>query len=144
MLGKGGMGEIQLRKDLTIGREVAMKRMLPAHATNPTARARFIREAQVQGQLEHPAIVPVYDLAVEADGSVFFTMKRLRGRTLEDILRVLKHGSAADRSLFPLHRLLQNFASVCLAIEFAHSRGVLHRDLKPAEVAIDGERVLKL
>lgn len=136
LLGKGGMGEVLLSKDLTIGREVAIKRILPDHASNPETRNRFIREAQIQGQLEHPAIVPVYDLAVSTDGTVFFTMKRLRGRTLEEILKGLRAGHPEDMASFSRHRLLVAFSAVCLAVEFAHSRGVLHRDLKPANIML--------
>lgn len=135
LLGKGGMGEVMLCSDGVIRREVAMKRILPSRAGEVETRSRFIREAQIQGQLEHPAIVPVYDLGVAADGPAFFTMKRLRGRTLEDILHGLKEQKAEDLAAFPRYRLLQALASVCLAIDFAHTRGVIHRDLKPGEVA---------
>ncbi|HNA00211.1 MAG TPA: hypothetical protein PLN49_05075, partial [Ferruginibacter sp.] len=86
LLGRGGMGEVQLSRDQVIGREVAVKRMLPERQSDDVARTRFLREAQIQGQLEHPGIVPVYDLSMASDGSAFFTMKRLRGRTLEDIV----------------------------------------------------------
>ena len=130
------MGEVLLCKDLTIGREVATKRILPGRASDAAERSQFIREAQIQGQLEHPSIVPVYDLTVSSDGAVFFTMKRLRGRTLEDILKGLQAGRSEDVAAFPRHRLLSALASVCLAVEFAHSRGVLHRDLKPANIML--------
>lgn len=128
LLGRGGMGEVQLSHDRTIGRDVAVKRLLIDRSADAEARTRFIREAQIQGQLEHPAIVPVYDLSVDTDGTVFFTMKRLRGRTLEDILTGLREQRPADIAAFSRHRLLNAFTAVCIAIEFAHSRGVLHRD----------------
>ena len=139
LLGRGGMGEVQLSHDGTIGRDVAVKRLLTDRSSDAEARTRFIREAQIQGQLEHPAIVPVYDLSVDADGTIFFTMKRLRGRTLEDILTGLREQRPADVAAFSRHRLLNAFTAVCIAIEFAHSRGVLHRDLKPANVTLERE-----
>lgn len=134
LLGKGGMGEVKLCKDVIIGREVALKSLLPALVSDDGLRNRFLREAQIQGQLEHPAIVPVYDLSRDADGTPFFTMKRLRGRTLEDILKGLQQGRPEDLAAYPRHRLLRTLAAVCQAVDFAHCRGVLHRDLKPANI----------
>lgn len=137
LLGKGGMGEVQLCRDAILGREVARKRILRPDETDIPidcdTRLRFVREAQIQGQLEHPGIVPVYDLGVTAEGVVYFTMKRLRGRALDDILDGLRSGNSDDHEAYPRHRLLQSFAAVCLALDFAHSRGVIHRDLKPAK-----------
>jgi serine/threonine protein kinase len=140
LLGKGGMGEVQLCQDGILGREVARKRILRPDETdepiNCDTRLRFVREAQIQGQLDHPGIVPVYDLGVAADGGVYFTMKRLRGRGLDDILHGLRSGNAEDLAAYSRHRLLQAFLTVCCALDFAHSRGVLHRDLKPSKLAI--------
>ena len=135
-LGRGSMGEVHLCRDAWIGREVAMKVLLPAHRPDPQLRARFLREACVQGQLEHPSIVPVYDVGVDATGAMYFTMKRLRGKTLGEILRGLREKSAEIRQQFPQRRLLTAFASVCLTMDFAHTRGVLHRDLKPSNVML--------
>jgi serine/threonine-protein kinase len=135
-LGRGSMGEVHLCRDAWIGREVAMKVLLPAHRPDPQLRARFLREACVQGQLEHPSIVPVYDVGVDATGAMYFTMKRLRGKTLGEILRGLREKSAEIGKQFPLRRLLAAFASVCLTMDFAHTRGVLHRDLKPSNVML--------
>ena len=120
VIAKGGMGEIVTAHDEQIGREVAIKRM---RALSPNARqiARFLREAQIQGRLEHPAIVPVHELGVDADGQPFFAMKKLAGTTLTQILR----------KPFSRQRVLRSFADVCLAVEFAHINGVIHRDLKP-------------
>jgi serine/threonine-protein kinase len=125
-LGAGGMGEVVLATDAQIGRDVAIKRMRVA----PTAGAvaRFVREAKVQGRLDHPAIVPVHELGSDADGRPFFVMKRLTGTTLADILT--KPGA------YTRQRLLRAFADVCLAIEFAHNRGVIHRDLKPSNIML--------
>ncbi len=125
-LGAGGMGEVLLATDRQIEREVAIKRMRVA--PTPDAIARFEREAKIQGRLEHPAIVPVHELAFDAEGRPFFVMKRLTGTTLADLI---ERGRGLTRQ-----KLLRAFADVCLAIEFAHQRGVVHRDLKPANIML--------
>ena len=137
-LGEGGMGEVRLCRDRMIGREVAMKVVLPAMTRRGEIQARFVREARVQGQLEHPAIVPVHDFGVDHEGNAFFTMKRVRGVTLEHVLDRLRRGDEATAREHTRHRLLAAFARVCLAIDFAHERGVLHRDLKPANIMLGG------
>src|SRR5690349_14585720 len=133
-LGEGGMGEVLLAHDEHIGRDVAVKRI---RASEPTAEelSRFLREARVQGRLEHPAVVPVHDLAVDRDGRPFFVMKRLSGTTLLELLGRLRADPAADGATVR-RRMLRAFADVCLAIEFAHSRGIVHRDLKPANIML--------
>jgi serine/threonine-protein kinase len=134
VLGEGGMGEVLLAYDEHIGRDVAVKRI---RATDPSPEelSRFIREARVQGRLEHPAVVPVHDLAVGADGRPFFVMKRLTGTTLQELLGRLRAGGEADDAGVR-RRLLRAFADVCLAVEFVHSRGIVHRDLKPANIML--------
>ncbi len=136
ILGTGAMGEVALCLDARIGREVALKRMTDKYRGDRTARARFLREARVQGQLEHPAVVPVYDLDVDEEGDEHFTMKCLRGKTLAEILQALQRGEAAAAQRFPLRRLLGAFSAACLAVDYAHSRGVIHRDLKPANLML--------
>jgi serine/threonine-protein kinase len=136
LLGQGGMGEVRLCRDATVGRDVAMKVLNRSAMAEPDGPSRFIREARVQGQLEHPAVVPVYDLGIDAEGSIYFTMKRVRGLTLLQILRGLRKGDPAVVARYSRRRLLTAFHSVCLAVDFAHSRGVLHRDLKPANVML--------
>jgi serine/threonine-protein kinase len=135
VIGAGGMGEVRLHLDRRIGRRVA-KKTLHASLDSATARQRFLREARVQGQLEHPAIVPVYDLDIDDKGQVFFTMKRVRGMTLERVLERLRAGDAEVTRRFSRRKLLTAFAQVCLAIDYAHARGVLHRDLKPSNVML--------
>lgn len=134
-VGAGGMGEIRLVRDRRIGREIAMKIIHREHGSESDSRTRFLREARVQGQLEHPAIVPVYDLGVGDDGP-FFTMKRIRGMTLEEIIEGLRHGEEEIVRAYPMRRRLGILSTVCLAVAFAHARGVLHRDLKPANIMV--------
>ena len=132
-LGRGGMGEVHACRDRIIGREVALKALLSSRRDRLDAQARFLREARVQGQLEHPSVVPVYDLGVSPDGSVYFTMKRVRGRTLEELIATRRAGEPDAPTL---QQLLIAFGSVCLAVELAHRRGVVHRDLKPSNVML--------
>jgi serine/threonine protein kinase len=136
VLGRGGMGEVRLAKDTRIGREVAVKLIRADSAKRARLRGRFLFEAKMQGQLEHPSIVPVYDLGVRPDGSEYFTMRRVRGRTLHEVLKALRLGDRGVAAAFTRRRLLAAFQSVCLAVEFAHQRGVIHRDLKPPNVML--------
>ncbi len=136
LLGEGGMGEVRLCRDGWIGREVAMKVVHRGKGSRADLRARFLREVRVQGQLEHPSVVPVYDLGVGADGQTFFTMKRVRGQSLETIVDDIRRGDPAARAAFSRRKLLSAMAHVSLAVAFAHSRGVVHRDLKPANVML--------
>jgi eukaryotic-like serine/threonine-protein kinase len=130
-LGQGGMGEVVLVHDTLIGRDIALKRL---RQDTPQARHRFAREARIQGQLEHPAVAPVYDLST-GGGAPYFTMKRVRGVSLRSVLQSLiaKDGSAAT---FSRRRLLTAFSQVCLAVHYAHERGVVHRDIKPENVML--------
>ena len=134
LLGRGGMGEVFLCKDPVIGRKVAMKQIREGVDLDPEARRRFLREARVQGQLEHPAIVPVYELSKTEEGRTYFTMKRVKGESLHEVLQRLRRGEAKEGD--SRRRLLNAFAQVCLAVDFAHERGVLHRDLKPANIML--------
>ncbi len=159
---EGGIGRVWLARDEDLNRDVALKELLPHRATHPDAWRRFMKEAQITGQLEHPNIVPFYELARRpGDDQPFYTMRFVRGQTLRDaiaeyhtrrrnprrtefiplpsasngmnsVLRPQEH----DR--LELHRLLNALVSVCHAIAYAHSRGVVHRDLKPANVVLGG------
>jgi serine/threonine-protein kinase len=135
LLGVGGMGEVHLFRDARIGRAVARK-TLRTGTTSSRAVARFLREARVQGQLEHPSIVPVYDLAVDAEGRPYFTMKRVRGDTLALVLGRIAGDDPDFGARYPRRRLLAAFVQVCLAVAYAHGRGVIHRDLKPGNLMI--------
>jgi eukaryotic-like serine/threonine-protein kinase len=135
-LGAGGMGEVQLCHDTVVGREVALKIMRADPGENMDALQRFLREARVQGQIEHPSVVPVYDLGVLPSGQPFFTMKRVQGITLEDAIALMVAGEPRSVGRFTRRRLLSAFSQLCLAIDFAHARGVLHRDIKPSNVML--------
>ncbi len=136
VLGQGGMGKVFLALDKRFGREVAMKVLRDELEDDHGIRARFVREACVQAQLEHPAILPAYDLGLDASGSLYFTMKRLRGLTLAEVLAKLQRGEPGTERRYGLHTLLSDFLDVCQAVHFAHSHGVIHRDLKPSNVML--------
>jgi len=125
LIGRGGMGEVLLAHDRRINRTVAIKR-IRSEAFATDTLARFLREARIQARLEHPAIVPVYELGYDLDGRPYFTMKRITGVTLAQ--RITDGGA--------LQPMLRAFADVCLAIQFAHERGVVHRDLKPHNIML--------
>jgi tRNA A-37 threonylcarbamoyl transferase component Bud32 len=136
-LGEGSMGEVTVTRDLRILRDVAMKRLHPDHHTQrPDLRDRFLREARVQGQLEHPSVVPVYEIGVDHEGREYFTMKRVRGRTLEQVFRGLREDDPEFGTQYSRRRLLTAISRVCLAVAFAHERGVVHRDIKPANIML--------
>lgn len=134
VLGRGGMGEVLLARDHRIGRHVAMKVMRRGKGSGSGGRMRFIREVCVQAQLEHPVVVPVYDVDRDESGVEFFTMKHVDGVTLQEVLDGLRAGDAEMTRVFTPHRLLSAFQQVCLGVHRAHSRGVVHRDLKPGNI----------
>jgi hypothetical protein len=130
-IARGGMGAIMEARDPDLRREVAVKVMLPNASANPDVVARFVEEAQVQGQLEHPNVCPVHEIAQGPDGMPYFLMKRVRGKPLSDVIE--DYHSGGDMNLT---RLFEIFLKVCDAMGFAHSRSVIHRDLKPANVMV--------
>jgi eukaryotic-like serine/threonine-protein kinase len=135
-VGEGGMGTVLAVKDLHARRTVAMKVLRdPVHASGEWRR-RFIREAEVLGQLEHPNIVPLHDLGLDEQGQVFYTMKFVNGATLAEVLEDLKLGRSETAARYPLRQLLGVFQKVCDAVAFAHSRRVIHRDLKPENIMV--------
>ncbi len=135
-LARGRMSELGLYRDNVIGRAVAIKTLSAEQSGDRRAELRFLREATIQGQLEHPAIVPVYDIGVDPKGSIYFTMKRVRGINLDEILDGLSWGRDGFAALYSRRRLLQALANVSLAVDFAHRRGIIHRDLKPSNIML--------
>ena len=135
-INRGGMGVILQARDLRIRRTVAMKVINSKHQFSRENALRFIDEAQLTGQLEHPNIVPVYELGIDEQGEMFYTMKFVKGTTLDDVLRGIRGGKEKIIEKYPLSALLTIFQKVCDAIAFAHSKGVVHRDLKPENIMI--------
>ena len=132
---RGGMGEVWLAEDRHFNRLVALKRL---RTDRPGLEERFGSEARITGQLEHPAIVPVHDLGQDAEGHPFYVMKFVRGRTLKEAIRHFysPDGPTGSDHEVEWKRLLAVFVDLCQAVAFAHSRGVVHRDLKPDNVML--------
>jgi serine/threonine-protein kinase len=129
---QGGLGQVSLAHDDKLKRSVALKEIRPDKRDNTYLRQRFLTEAEITGQLEHPGIVPIYDLDQDADGQVRYAMRFVQGRTLQDAIR-----SYHDQPTpLGLRELLQRFISVCQTVAYAHNQGVIHRDLKPANVLL--------
>jgi len=129
-LARGGVGVILKARDVDLGRDVAMKVLRSTHVGNDELLQRFIEEAQIGGQLQHPGIVPVYELGLQADKRPYFTMKLVKGRTLSALL------SDRDDVRLERGRYLTIFHQVCQTLAYAHTRGVVHRDLKPANIMV--------
>ncbi len=129
-IGRGGMGAVLRGRDPVLGRHLAIKVLLAGRKDDHDARRRFHEEAQIGGQLQHPGLVPVYELGTDDDGRPFFAMKLVDGLTLAALLK--ERSSPAGG----LPRFLTVFEQVCQALAYAHARGVIHRDLKPANVMV--------
>ncbi len=146
--GRGGLGRILLAFDSHLGRDIAMKELLISGSGDQTGKdtpisetaklvVRFLTEARITGRLEHPSIVPVYEIGKHQDGSIYYTMKLVKGRTLTDKLK-------GEKDYEGRIKYLMNFIDLCNAIGYAHSRGVIHRDIKPQNIMIGefGETVV--
>ncbi|HEV7221082.1 MAG TPA: serine/threonine-protein kinase, partial [Pirellulales bacterium] len=137
---KGGLGEVFVAHDEELRREVALKRLHDHHADAPDTRARFVLEAEVTGGLEHPGIVPVYSLGRSAEGRPYYAMRLIRGDSLKQAIdhyhQAELPGPDPGEHALELRKLLGRFIDVCNAVEYAHSRGVIHRDLKPDNIML--------
>jgi serine/threonine-protein kinase len=137
---KGGLGEVFVARDEELHREVALKEIQGRHADDPHSRARFLVEAEITGGLEHPGIVPVYGLGHYPDGRPFYAMRFIRGDSLQEAIDRFHKADTSGRDVrernLAFRELLGRFVDVCQAVAYAHSRGVLHRDLKPGNVML--------
>jgi len=136
----GGLGAVFVALDAELNREVALKQILPRHADDADSRRRFVLEAEITGGLEHPGIVPVYGLGTYDDERPYYAMRFIRGDSLKEAIERF-HADAAlrrdpGRRSLELRNLLGRFVDICNAVEYAHSRGVLHRDIKPGNVIV--------
>lgn len=132
-IGAGGSGSVRKAYDPILHRTVAMKVMIPRPRNRVDRRNRFINEARTMAQLDHPNIVPVHDLVADARHAPYFVMKLVRGQTLEAVVGQHSKDSANPEAL---HRFLLIFLKVCDALAFAHSRGIIHCDLKPSNIMV--------
>ena len=145
---QGGLGAVFVALDSELNREVALKQMREGHADHSESRSRFVLEAEITGGLEHPGIVPVYSLGHDAAGRPYYAMRFIRGDSLRDAINAFYRSDVPSRNpgerLLGLQKLLRRFLDVCNAVAYAHSRGVLHRDLKPGNIMVGqyGETVV--
>jgi serine/threonine-protein kinase len=135
-IASGGMGTVNLVRDVDLNRKVAMKTLKSDFANSPEYVSKFVEEAQIIGQLEHPNITPLYELGMTDDDSVYFTMKYVNGDTLDAIIKRLADGDAETHATYSFQRRVQIVQQICDALAFAHCKGVLHRDLKPSNIMI--------
>jgi serine/threonine-protein kinase len=134
---QGGLGRLMIALDTELNREIALKEILPTFADDAENRRRFVREAEITGALEHPGVAPVYSLGEFHDGRPYYAMRLIRGVDLRTALDDF-HATDAGRGERELafRQLLARFVAVCLAIDYAHSRGVIHRDIKPSNIML--------
>jgi len=141
---EGGLGQVFVARDEELRRDVALKQIKEQYADHPESRSRFVLEAEITGNLEHPGVVPVYGLGHYADGRPYYAMRFIQGDSLKAAIERFHQrrpgdgppGSPLVRRRLGLRHLLDRFRDVCNAMAYAHSRGVLHRDLKPANVML--------
>jgi serine/threonine protein kinase/formylglycine-generating enzyme required for sulfatase activity len=137
---KGGLGQVSVAIDRDLDRTVALKEIQDRHADDPGSRARFVQEAEITGKLEHPGIVAVYGLGRDLQGRPFYAMRFIKGASLKEAIGAFHDDDSlskdpAERSA-ERRKLLRRFTDVCNAVAYAHSRGVLHRDIKPGNVML--------
>jgi hypothetical protein len=132
-IARGGIGVVLKGRDADLGREVAIKTLRTEYASRPAMVRRLVEEAQIGGQLQHPGVLPVYEMGLDANLRPYFTMKLVRGRTLAALLHDHDDHTRAGQER---HRFLAVFEQICQTMAYAHARGVIHRDLKPSNVMV--------
>lgn len=139
-LGQGGMATVWQMKDSQLLRSVALKQLLKEKAESNYEQENFVVEAQITAQLQHPGIVPIHDLQVDESDNVYFTMREIQGQTLDDVIqsvhRVSDRRWNTTHSGWNLRRLIDGLDKICQTIAYAHARGVVHQDLKPANIMV--------
>lgn len=135
-LGEGHMGKVVEAEDVDFRRDVAVKVLREDHRKEQKRLKRFLEEAQVQAQLEHPTIPPVYEMGMTRPERVFFSMQKIQGDSLRGILDRIRDGDEQTRNEYSLRRLLELLKRVCEGVAYAHDRGVIHRDIKPENIMI--------
>ena len=135
-LAKGGSATLRTCLDNNLGRRVVMKTIHSHLADRQYARARFLREARVTAQLQHPNTVPVYEIGQDFEGRLYFTMKKVSGETFRDIIEQLILGDEEANRVYNLDRMLGTIIQVCNALCYAHAHGVVHRDVKPENIQV--------
>jgi serine/threonine protein kinase len=145
---RGGLGEVHVARDEGLRREVALKRLQPQHAPSPVGRRRFLWEAEVTSRLEHPGVVPVHTLGQDEAGRPFYTMRFVKGETLHEAIQRFHAAEGPGRDprerRLALRELVSRLVAVCNTVAYAHSCGILHRDVKPGNVLLGpyGETLL--
>ena len=136
-LGSGGMGEVFRVFDPDLGREIAMKCIHPTVASISEVVEQFLNEAQLTSRLQHPSIIPVHEVGRLPNGELFFTMPIIEGRSLKDLIRArFKKGESEAKNTQTLHRLISLYHNLCNVVAYAHSRKIVHCDLKPSNVMV--------
>ena len=135
-IAQGAMGAILEADDCKFGRKIAVKVMLCEAGLSDEQKLRFVQEAAVLGRLAHPNIVPVYDLGRDSSGDLYYSMKLVKGRTLQDVIEDLRAEKPEALARYTLERLLTIFRKVCDAMAFAHTENIIHRDLKPENIMV--------
>ncbi|MDP1563806.1 MAG: serine/threonine-protein kinase [Pirellulaceae bacterium] len=130
----GNRSRLSSAFDTIVGRTVAIKSLLPSCAVDRRHRRRFLREARVTAQLQHPNTVPVYDIGTDPELGIYFTMKRISGENLLQVIRRLSQRDEEAKTAFPLRRLLDIAINVAQSLAYSHVRGVIHRDIKPENI----------
>ena len=136
LIGEGSHGKVHGARDVLLGREVAIKSLKERYRDNDMAVDHFLKEARGTAQLEHPNIMPVHDMGVSDELGVYFTMKKIEGEDLKEILGKLQSNASFYEKTYSLNFLLEIFLAVCNGLAFAHGKGVVHRDLKPANIMV--------
>ena len=143
-MARGGSAVLRTCFDRITGRTIVIKTLLPEFRHDEKENRRLLREARVTAQLQHPNTVPVYEIGRDAAEGLYFTMKRVSGENLFEILKRIARGDAATSGAFPLRRRLEIVAGAAQALMYAHARGVIHRDVKPENIWVGnfGEVIL--